>query len=165
MNKAQSNPRLVRDQRNVALKHSINTIPVLTLMLWWVIWPIDTKWCKTLKHEWKPWHAWLLIWEYSARVIQWLPTWQGLDVFQKSLSPCALDESTSILSIGRVNEVVKPNQGCPSFSFLEHRQSVLEHNNFRWALCKKSVWTLSPVSYRLCSFNDDLYPSIGNINI
>ena len=34
----------------------------------------------------------VLIWEYSARAIQWIPTWQGLDGFQKSLRPCALDK-------------------------------------------------------------------------
>ena len=42
-----------------------------------------------------------LIWEYSARAIQWIPTWQGLDGFQKSLRSCASEESS--LSIGRVN--------------------------------------------------------------
>ena len=29
--------------------------------------------------------TWVLIWEYSARAFKWIPTWQGLDVFQKSL--------------------------------------------------------------------------------
>ena len=38
------------------------------------------------------------------RVIQWIPTWQGLNVFQNSLGPCALDESS--LSIGRVKLVL-----------------------------------------------------------
>ena len=56
----------------------------------------DTKLCK----NWNP-VAWVLIWEHSARTILWIPTWQGLDVFQKSLLSCALDESS--LSIGRVN--------------------------------------------------------------
>ena len=31
--------------------------------------------------------TWVLIWGYSSRDIQWIPTWQGLDGFQKSLSP------------------------------------------------------------------------------
>ena len=46
----------------------------------------NTKWCK------KP--------KYSARAIQWIPIWQGLDDFQKSVHSCALDESS--LSIWRV---------------------------------------------------------------
>ena len=36
----------------------------------------------------------VLIWEYSARAIQWIPTWQGLDDFQGSLRPFILDESS-----------------------------------------------------------------------
>ena len=43
----------------------------------------------------------VLIWKYSVRAFQWIPTWQGLDGFQKSLRPCPLEESS--LSIGRVN--------------------------------------------------------------
>ena len=57
------------------------------------------KWCKKLKTDWNP-GMWVLIWEYSARAIQWIPTWQGLEDFQNLLHPCALDESS--LSIGRV---------------------------------------------------------------
>ena len=32
-------------------------------------------------------------WEYTAIAIQWIPTPQGFDGFQKSLHPCAVDES------------------------------------------------------------------------
>ena len=39
-------------------------------------------------------------WQYLARAIQWIPTWQGLG-FQKSLQPCAMDENG--LGIGRIN--------------------------------------------------------------
>ena len=42
----------------------------------------------------------VLIWEYSVRAIQWIPTWKGLHGFQMSLHPCALNESS--LSIRRV---------------------------------------------------------------
>ena len=42
----------------------------------------------------------VLIWEYWARAFQWISTWQGLDGFQKSLRPCALDQSSP--SIERV---------------------------------------------------------------
>ena len=38
---------------------------------------------------------------YSSESIQWIPTWQGLNGFQESSHPRALDKST--LSIGRVN--------------------------------------------------------------
>ena len=54
---------------------------------------------KKLKNYWNP-SKWVLIWKYSTRAFQRIPTWQGLDDFQKSLRPCALDESS--LSIGRV---------------------------------------------------------------
>ena len=38
--------------------------------------------------------VWVLIWKYSARAFQWIPTWQGSNAFQNSLRPCALDESS-----------------------------------------------------------------------
>ena len=52
----------------------------------------NTKWCKNPR---------VLIWKYSARALQWIPTWQGLNVFQKYLRHCTLDENSPI-SIGRV---------------------------------------------------------------
>ena len=55
---------------------------------------------KTFKNDWKP-GKWVLSWEYSVRAIRWIPTWHGLDVFQKSLHSYVLDESS--LGIGRVN--------------------------------------------------------------
>ena len=59
----------------------------------------NTKWCKkNLKNDWNHGKLWVLIKEYSARAIQRVLTQQGLDGFQKSLCPCALDESS--LSIG-----------------------------------------------------------------
>ena len=57
-------------------------------------------WWNQLKNYWNP-IIWVLIWEYSARAIQWIPTWQGLDDFQNLLISSALDESS--LSIERVN--------------------------------------------------------------
>ena len=63
-----------------------------------------TKSCKNpKKNDWNP-GTWILIWEYSARAIQWIPTWQVLDGFQKSSHPCALNESS--LSIGRVKLIL-----------------------------------------------------------
>ena len=40
----------------------------------------------------------------SGRAIPWIPTWQGLDGYQRSLRPCALDKSS--LSIGRFNPLM-----------------------------------------------------------
>ena len=62
------------------------------------IWPIQND-AKILEDNWNP-GTWVLIWEYSLRAIQWIPTRQGLDGFQKCLLSCSLDES--IASIGRV---------------------------------------------------------------
>ena len=70
----------------------------LTLCCCWLICPIQ-KYAKNLKNVWN--HGlWVLIWEYSVRAIQWVATWQGSVVFQKSLRHCALD--ISCFSIGRV---------------------------------------------------------------
>ena len=57
------------------------------------------KWCKNLENDWNP-GVWVLIWKYSARAIQWIPTWQGFDGFQEILRSCVLDEISR--SIGRV---------------------------------------------------------------
>ena len=69
------------------------------LCCWWLSCQIQYN-AKILKNRWNP-GLWVLIWKYSVAAIQWVPTWQGLDVFQKHLRSCALDESS--LSIGRVN--------------------------------------------------------------
>ena len=69
---------------------------------WWLIWPIQND-AKNLKYDWN--HAkWVLIWEYSARAIQWIPTWQGLGGFQENVRLCTSDESS--LSNRRVNSVL-----------------------------------------------------------
>ena len=57
----------------------------------------NTKWFKKPENDWNP-GTW-----YSAKAIQWIPTWQGLDGFQKPLRPCGLDESS--LNIERVNVI------------------------------------------------------------
>ena len=59
--------------------------------LWLDIWPTQNE-AKKLNNYWNP-GTWELTWEYSVRAIQWIPTWQGLDVFQKSLRSCALDRT------------------------------------------------------------------------
>ena len=73
--------------------------PDLTLMLL-VANFVNTKCCKMLKNDRNP-AKWVLIWEYSAWAIQWIPTWQGLDDFWKYSNLCACGESS--LGIGRVN--------------------------------------------------------------
>ena len=71
----------------------------------------NTKVCKNLQNDWNP-SIWVLIWEHSSRAIQWIPTWQGFDCFQRFLHPCAFDESS--LSIGRVKSClhVFSSNGC-----------------------------------------------------
>ena len=69
------------------------------LCWWWLILLIQNG-TKMLKNDWNS-GIWVLIWEYSVRAIQWIPTWQGFDGVQKYLCFCALDERS--LSIGRVN--------------------------------------------------------------
>ena len=66
------------------------------------------KWMKHLKNDWTP-GTWVIIWEYQERDFQWIPTWQGLYAFQKSLCTSALDESS--LSIAKVKPVLHPDSG------------------------------------------------------
>ena len=80
---------------------------------------------KWLKH----WHMiWVLIWENSTSVIQWIPTSQGLDGYQKSLHPCAMDVGS--LSIGSVKDIafngwsyhiIHPNNSLTPFCSLTHQ--------------------------------------------
>ena len=70
----------------------------ITLCCWWLILPIQNSAKKAEKWP-KPWLV-VFIWEYSARANQWIPTWQGLDGYQKSLHPCAFDKNS--LSISKV---------------------------------------------------------------
>ena len=58
----------------------------LTLMLL-VANSVNTKWSKKPENYWNC-GKWVLIWEYSARAIQWIPTWQGFDGFQKFAFLC-----------------------------------------------------------------------------
>ena len=67
-------------------------LPLTLICWWWLILPVQTV-AKTWENDSKP-GTWVLIWEYSARAIKWIPTWQGLDGFQKTLRPCPLGESS-----------------------------------------------------------------------
>ena len=71
----------------------------LTLMLLGINLTNAKRCKKNLKNDRNPGKLGL-IWEYSARAFQWVPTRQGLDGFHKSLRHCTLDKSS--LSIGRV---------------------------------------------------------------
>ena len=95
---------------------------LLTLMLL-VANLANINWCKkNFENDWNP-GTWVLLWEYSAKAIQWIPTWQGLDVFQKSLH-CALGESRP--SIGRVNlfNLAQPQKACRFWRFLSKRSKI-----------------------------------------
>ena len=47
----------------------------------WLIWPIEYD-AKNLKND-RNHIKWVLIWEYSARAIQWIRTWQGFWLLSK----------------------------------------------------------------------------------
>ena len=64
----------------------------------------------------------------SESLIQWIPTQHGLDGFQKSLCPCALDESS--LSIGRVNRLASHTSSD------KFENSLKEHKIFQKILRK-----------------------------
>ena len=66
----------------------------------------NTEQCKTPENDWNS-ATWVLIGEYSARAIQWIPTWEGLDGFQKCLCPCALDECSLIIGRIKVDEMLQ----------------------------------------------------------
>ena len=110
----------------------------------------NTKLRKNLENDWNP-GKWVLTWKYSARAFKWIPTWQGLDDFQKSLHPCVLDESS--LSIGRVKE-------CQSSSlcFLRSRSAWLLDVRiglgFSFELGSLSCIKESSLCLFLCFFSD-----------
>ena len=62
---------------------------------------------KTKKYDSKP-GTLVLIWEYSARAIQWIPTWQGLDDFQKSLHPILVLWTKVALALEGLNPISNP---------------------------------------------------------
>ena len=64
--------------------------------------------------------------ESTAWALQFIPTWQGLGVFQKSLHPCALDErSLSIWSVKQVHlTCLPPITDLASEWDITNRQSV-----------------------------------------
>ena len=77
---------------------------------------------KNIKNDQNP-GKWVLIWQYSTRAFQWIPTWQGLDGFQNFLDPRALDKSS--LSIGRVKR--RDWHWC-----LPHCPGQVEFVNYSW---------------------------------
>ena len=90
---------------------------------------------KKLKNVWNP-SIWVLIREYLARAIQWIPTWQGLDGFQRSLHPCALNES----GLSNVRVKLRNYSAVPAPSYL--REMLREY---------VPPWTLrSPSKNLLC---------------
>ena len=63
----------------------------------------NTKLCKKAGKWWNP-GKWVLIWKYSTRAFHCIPTWQGLDGFQRFLHFSAMDESS--LSIERAQVLI-----------------------------------------------------------
>ena len=47
-----------------------------------------TKWWEKLDKWLKPWHMGANLSTQQMLSNEWIQTWQGLDVFQKSLCPC-----------------------------------------------------------------------------
>ena len=95
---------------------------------------------------------------YSARAIQWISTWQGLDVLQKSLHPFALDDSS--LSIGRVkwHQCLKWRRSEGNMSLCKMVHNIFENHPknrvesktciyFFMTSCLK--WTGSQISLRV----------------
>ena len=78
----------------------VDTGRIKPLCWWW--WPIEND-ANNPKNDWNP-GTWVLIWEYSARAIQWIPAWQGLDFFQ----------------IGRVKEFGNQCSHLPIVGYLVH---------------------------------------------
>ena len=75
---------------------------ILTFCWWWLFLPIQYYAKKTLKND-RNHGLWVFIWEYSARVFQWIPTWQGSNDFQFFLHFSPMNESS--LSMERVKTV------------------------------------------------------------
>ena len=104
----------------------------------------NTNWCNEAE-EWLNTAIWVLIWEYLVRAIHWIPTWQGLDDFQKSLRPCHLEESS--LSIGRVKEMhwLRARLGFQASSFMILASYcycvILESNSITYLLKSYQWWT------------------------
>ena len=93
------------------------TLDILTLTLLVAIrrWPVQNH-ANILKNHWN--HGiWVLVWEYSMRAIQWVPTWQGFSNFREYLRSCVLDESS--LSIELATSSIRVKEGKSSLRFSE----------------------------------------------
>ena len=96
----------------------------------------NTNWCKIPEKWLKSWHMGV------ARAIQWIPTWQGLDGFQKSLSPFYFylfiffggGGGESSLSIGRfthewVKEISGHERANARRRVVRHKSDILKQCN------------------------------------
>ena len=91
---------------------------------------VNTKWCNKPEKWLKPWHMGTHL---RVRAIQWIPTWQGLNAFQKSLHPCPLEESS--LSIERVKR--GSQRETLTHSHLERPKQAWQ---FWWYFSYKSIF-------------------------
>ena len=74
-------------------------VPIPMKWCWWLIWPIQND-AKKLKNDWNL-GTWVLIWEYLASTIQWIPTWQ-ISMVYKNI--CILELWTKVaLALERLN--------------------------------------------------------------
>ena len=80
------------------LKHSCFGKISQPLCCWWLIWQIQNDAKTFFLNDWNP-GTWVLIWECSARAIQWKPTWQDSDVFQKSVYACHYISNPALMKI------------------------------------------------------------------
>ena len=81
---------------------------------------------------------WVVIWEYSARAIQWIPILQGLDSFQNFLYPCALDESS--LSLERVKPFSCWGHFLPIYKNAKYYENHL--NQVMWVFIGKLLLSI-----------------------
>ena len=103
----------------------------LTLMLLVAI-LANTKWCKNLETWMKTCHICTHL-RVLARAFYRIPTWQGLDGFQKSSWSCALDLNS--LSIGRVTE--------------QDQLSVLPFNHTPLIICVRARLSTSKIGWQV----------------
>ena len=79
----------------------------------------NTKSCKKLKNYWNP-GTWVLIWENAVRAIQWIPTWQSLEITE-ILAP---------VSFGREFGSVLEGSKCLKAKWESDQQALSDFTSF-----------------------------------
>ena len=137
----------------VSLLYHNNTYTSVKLINIWtnrLIWPIQND-AINLKNGWNP-RTWVLIWEYSARAIQWIPPLQGLDGSEKSLHPYTLDESSPALEWEEMHSLLFHSiTASPSERNYIMLHNVLSHFNDGISLCYFRMKT-AQFQFTACAF-------------